>query len=172
MKFNDLQVSKNPDRRRVGRGISAGQGKTAGRGTKGQGSRTGKGRRPGFEGGQNPLMSRLPKLPGFTSHRVKAENIYTGQLDQFKGVVDNFTVFEAGLTSSPYVRVKLVVKGDVTGKHDVKLQLASENAVAAIQKAGGSFASVPQVARQKQEKPEAEAKPKKAPAKKEATTKE
>lgn len=158
MKFHELNVSSNPDRRRVGRGISAGQGKTAGRGTKGQGARTGKGRRPGFEGGQNPLMARLPKLPGFRSIRVKAENVYTGQLDTVKGVVDNFTVFEAGLTSSPYVRVKLVVKGDVTAKHDVKLQAASENAVAAVQKAGGSFQAVAQVARQKQEKPEAEEK--------------
>ena len=50
---------------RVGRGIAAGQGKTAGRGTKGQGSRVGSTRKPGFEGGQNPLMKRLPKVRGF-----------------------------------------------------------------------------------------------------------
>lgn len=154
MKFHELQVSKNRDARRVGRGIAAGQGKTAGRGTKGQGARTGKGRRPGFEGGQNPLMMRLPKLPGFRSIRVKAENVYTGQLDQFKGLVDNFTVFEAGLTSSPYVRVKLIAKGEVTKKVDVKLQGASENAAAAVQKVGGTFTKVDQVQRQKQEKPE------------------
>lgn len=155
MKYNELQVSKNRDARRVGRGISAGQGKTAGRGTKGQGARTGKGRRPGFEGGQNRLMKRLPKMPGFRSIRPKAENVYTGQLDQFKGAVDNFTVFEAGLVSSPYVRVKLVAKGDVTKKVTVKLQGASENALAQVQKAGGSFETTPQVKRQKQEKPEA-----------------
>jgi len=152
MKFNELQVAKNQNTRRVGRGIAAGQGKTAGRGTKGQGSRTGKGRRPGFEGGQTPLMMRLPKLPGFHSHHVPAENVYTGQLDQFTGVVDNFTVFEAGLTSSPYVRVKLVIKGDVTKKVDVKLQGASATAIVAIQKAGGTFVAVPQVARQAKEK--------------------
>jgi large subunit ribosomal protein L15 len=165
MKFNELQVSSNRDARRVGRGISAGQGKTAGRGTKGQKSRTGKGRRPGFEGGQNPLMMRLPKLPGFRSNRVKAENVFTGQLDQFKGNVDNFTLHEAGLVSSPYVRVKLLHRGDVTSKVTVKLQGASENAVAAVQKAGGSFDKTPRVARQKQEKPEVEAVEKPAKAK-------
>lgn len=154
MKYNELNVSSNRAARRVGRGISAGQGKTAGRGTKGQGSRTGKGRRPGFAGGQSRLMKVLPKLPGFRSIRVPAENIFTGQLDQVKGTVDNFTLFDAGLTSSPYVRVKLIVKGEVTAKHTIKLQLASENAIAAVQKAGGTFDSVPQVPRQKQEKPE------------------
>lgn len=50
---------------RVGRGIAAGQGKTAGRGTKGQKSRTGKNKRLGFEGGQTPLASRIPKKRGF-----------------------------------------------------------------------------------------------------------
>lgn len=161
MKFNDLQVSKSRDARRVGRGISAGQGKTAGRGTKGQKSRTGKGRRPGFEGGQNPLMMRLPKLPGFRSIRAKAENVYTGQLNDLKGNVDNFTLADAGLVSSPYVRVKLLNRGELTAKVTVKLQGASEAAVAAVQKAGGSFEKTPRVARQKQEKPEAEASKKK-----------
>lgn len=155
MKFNELQVSSNPGKRRVGRGIAAGQGKTAGRGTKGQKSRTGKSRRPGFEGGQNPLMMRLPKLPGFRSNTPKMENVYTGQLDAFKGVVDNFTLFEAGITSSPYVRVKLVVKGELTKKVDVKVQAASESAIAAVQKAGGTFTKTDRVARQKQEKPAA-----------------
>lgn len=155
MKFHELQTKSKGSPKRVGRGISAGQGKTAGRGTKGQRSRTGSSKRPGFAGGQLPLMQRLPKLPGFRSIRVPAETVYTGQLDQFKGTVDNFTVADAGLTSSPYVRVKLVVKGDVTKKVDVNLQAASEAAIAAVQKAGGSFKAVDQVKRQKQDKPEA-----------------
>jgi len=147
MKYNDLNVESNRNKRRVGRGIAAGQGKTAGRGTKGQNSRTGKGRRPGFEGGQNPLMQRLPKLPGFTSIRPKAEVLYTNQLDTFKGKVDNFTVAEAGFTTSPYVRVKLIQKGPVTKKVEVFLQAASENAIADVQKAGGSFKVTPRVGR-------------------------
>jgi len=155
MKFNDLKVSSKKSAKRVGRGIAAGQGKTAGRGTKGQNARTGGRVRPGFEGGQNPLYQRLPKLPGFTSHRPKTENVYTGQLDAFAGkTVDNFTLANAGITSSPHVKVKLILKGDVTKKVTVKLQGASESAAAAVQKAGGSFAVVEQVKRQSKEKEE------------------
>lgn len=154
MKFHELQVKSKSSPKRVGRGISAGQGKTAGRGTKGQRARTGSSKKPGFTGGQLPLMQRLPKLPGFRSIRVPAENVYTGQLSEVKGIVDNFTLANAGLVSSPYVRVKLVVKGEVSAKHEVKLQAASEAAIAAVQKAGGTFEVVPQVKRQKLEKNE------------------
>lgn len=151
MKFNELNTSRNKSAKRAGRGISAGRGKTAGRGTKGQNARTGGGTRPGFEGGQNPLVKRLPKLAGFRSIRPKAENVYTGQLDRVKGTVDNFTLFNAGITSSPYVKVKLVVKGDVKNKVTVKLQSASEAAIEQVQKAGGSFTVIEQVKRQKTE---------------------
>ncbi|HPD99312.1 MAG TPA: 50S ribosomal protein L15 [Candidatus Saccharibacteria bacterium] len=139
MQYHELSVEKRKTAKRVGRGISAGQGKTAGRGTKGQSSRTGGKRRPGFEGGQTPLMMRIPKLRGFTSHRMKAENVYTGQLDTLKGEINNYTLFAAGLVSSPYVKVKLVTKGELTKSVDVHLQAASNSAIAAIEKAGGSF---------------------------------
>lgn len=152
MKYHDLQSQSKPNRRRVGRGISAGQGKTAGRGTKGQKSRTGSSRRPGFEGGQTPLMQRLPKLPGFRSIRPKAELVYTGQLDKVGAIADNNSVFKAGLVSSPYVRVKVVVNGAVTKKVTVKLQAASESAIAAIRKAGGSFEKTAQIGRSKKQK--------------------
>lgn len=147
MKFNELNATKSRSSRRVGRGISAGRGKTAGRGTKGYGSRTGSNRRPGFEGGQNPLMQRLPKLRGFRSFKTPAVTVYTGSLDSVSGTITNTSLYEAGLISSPYVRVKLVVRGDVTKKHTVKLQAASAAAIAAIQKAGGSFEVVEQVKR-------------------------
>lgn len=152
MKFHELQVEANKSGRRVGRGIAAGRGKTAGRGTKGQKARTGNGRRPGFEGGQNPLMQRLPKLRGFRSNRVAAENVYTGQLNDLGAKIDNFTLAEAGLITSPYVRVKLIVQGELTKKVTVHLQAASVTAVEAIQKHGGTFEATPQVKRQKQEK--------------------
>ena len=73
MKYNELQATANKTRKRVGRGIAAGQGKTAGRGTKGQNSRTGKKLRATFQGGQNPLVSAAPKKRGFKSHRVPAQ---------------------------------------------------------------------------------------------------
>lgn len=154
MKYNELKVVAHKDRHRVGRGISAGQGKTAGRGTKGQKSRTGKGRRPGFEGGQNPLMQRLPKLPGFTPFWSKAENVFTGQLNDMGVNVDNFTLAEAGLVSSPYVKVKLIVKGDITKKVNISLQAASLTAIAAVQKVGGTFKATSQVKRLAKEKSE------------------
>ncbi len=153
MKYNELNISSHKNPKRAGRGISAGRGKTAGRGTKGQNSRTGGGTRPGFEGGQTPLIQQIPKLPGFTSHRPKVENIYTGQLDQFAGkTVDTVVLSESGLISNPYVKVKLIAKGDVTKKVTVRLQGASENAIAAVQKAGGSFTATPQLGRTAKEK--------------------
>jgi large subunit ribosomal protein L15 len=148
MKYNELNVSPNKKINRVGRGIAAGQGKTAGRGTKGQKSRTGSSRKPGFSGGQTPIMQALPKLPGFKSKRIKMENVYIGELDQFAGkTIDTVVLAEAKLISSPYVRVKLLVKGELSKKLDVKLQGASETAIEAIQSAGGTFEKVPQVLR-------------------------
>ncbi len=75
MKFNELTTTHKKSPKRVGRGIAAGQGKTAGRGTKGYGARTGSKARPGFAGGQNPIMQALPKLPGFRSHKVPMESV-------------------------------------------------------------------------------------------------
>ncbi|MGH7156510.1 MAG: 50S ribosomal protein L15, partial [Candidatus Saccharimonadales bacterium] len=116
MKYNELTISKQRKPTRVGRGISAGRGKTAGRGTKGQGSRKSP-VRAGFEGGQMPLYMRLPKLRGFKSHRKLTENIYTGQLEQIKKpAIDTEVLAEAGLISSPYVRVKLLVNGELSSK--------------------------------------------------------
>jgi large subunit ribosomal protein L15 len=147
MKYNELILTKQTSAKRAGRGISGGRGKTAGRGTKGQGSRKSP-VRSGFEGGQNPLYARLPKLRGFKSHRRAAEVIYTVQLDALKSAkVDNRAVYEAGLVSSPNVAVKLILKGDVTAKKDVRLQSASKNAVKAIEKAGGSFNQTARVGR-------------------------
>ena len=139
MKYNELTppISKSP--KRVGRGIAAGQGKTAGRGTKGQGARTGSSKKPGFEGGQNPLMQRLPKLHGFKSHKVAAENVFTDQLDALAPTVTNESLANKGLISNPYVKVKLLKRGDVTKKVTVSLQGASETAIEAVQKAGGEF---------------------------------
>jgi large subunit ribosomal protein L15 len=150
MKYHELKTIKPKAAKRVGRGIAAGQGKTAGRGTKGQGARAGSSAKPGFAGGSNPLMQKLPKLPGFKSHRPKTENVYTGQLEQFGGkTVDTTVLAEAGLISHPYVKVKLLVKGDLTKKVTVKLPAASEGAIAALESAGGSFEPVARQSRPK-----------------------
>jgi large subunit ribosomal protein L15 len=145
MKFNELKTKKVRQSNRVGRGIAAGQGKTAGRGTKGQNSRAGSGRKPGFEGGQNPLYKRIPKLRGFTPFWDKPITVTTGQLSQFTGLVDNFTLYEAKILKNPSEIARVVVRGDVSSKVDVKLQGASEKAIEKIVKAGGSFTKVDRV---------------------------
>lgn len=147
MKYHELASTGSKSPKRVGRGIAAGQGKTAGRGTKGQGARTGSSKRPGFEGGQNPLMQRLPKLHGFKSHKVKAENVFTNQLNDLGAKVDNQLLAEKGLITSPYVHVKLLTRGELTKKVSVSLQGASESAIEVVQAAGGDFTVVPRVAR-------------------------
>lgn len=145
MKFNELDTVKAKKANRVGRGIAAGQGKTAGRGTKGQNARAGSGKKPGFEGGQNPLFKRIPKLRGFTPFWDKPTTVTTEQLNQFKGVVDNFTLYEAKIINNPSQVARVVVRGDLTSKVDVKLQGASEKAIEVITKAGGSFVKTDRV---------------------------
>ena len=89
MQLHDLKpvVGAKQPRVRVGRGSGAGRGKTAGKGTKGQNARSGRSVAPYFEGGQLPLVRRLPHLPGFNNlWRI-----------EFKPVnLDRLTVFEAG----------------------------------------------------------------------------
>ncbi len=144
MKYNDLTVNKNTRPTRKGRGISAGQGKTAGRGTKGQKSRTGHRKMPaGFMGGQRAIMQAVPKLKGFKSIHKKAEVVYTDRLNELKGKVDNFALFEASMISTPFAKVKVITRGEITSKIDLETQYASKTAVEAIKKAGGSFKAVP-----------------------------
>ena len=143
MKYNDLTVEKNTRPSRKGRGISAGQGKTAGRGTKGQKARTGHSKMPaGFMGGQRAIMQAVPKLKGFKSFHAKAEVIYTDRLNDLKGKVDNYKLAEASLISSPFVKVKVISRGELTAKIELETQFASKSAIEAIKKAGGSFKKV------------------------------
>lgn len=144
MKYHELQVESNKDRKRVGRGISAGQGKTAGRGTKGQGSRTGKKLAAGFMGGQRALMQAIPKKRGFTSKRAPAQVVYLDSLNELKATaIDNVVLAEAGLIATPHHTVKVIARGEYTGKATVKVQAASASVISALEKAGGKFEAVP-----------------------------
>lgn len=150
MKYNQLKTTKHKSSTRVGRGISAGRGKTAGRGTKGQGARTGSKAKPGFAGGANPLMQQLPKLPGFKSHRVKAQVVTLDQLNQFSGkIADSKTLFEAKIVKDEYGFIKVVAKGELSKKITVKLPAASQTAIAAIESAGGTFEQIARAQRPK-----------------------
>ena len=144
MKYNDLIVEKNKRPSRKGRGISAGQGKTAGRGTKGQKSRTGHRKMPAtFMGGQRALVQAVPKLKGFKSIHPKAEVVYTDRLNDLSGKVDNHALAEAQMISSPFVKVKVITRGELKAKIELETQFASKTALEAIKAAGGSFKQVP-----------------------------
>lgn len=126
---------------RVGRGIGSGLGKTAGRGHKGSYARTGKGKiKPGFEGGQMPLQRRLPKV-GFRS-KLKAD-VAEVRLYQLEKLADT-TVDLAALKSANLIdvgakRCKVVAKGEVKRAYTLKGLLATANAKAAIESAGGKM---------------------------------
>lgn len=144
MKYNQLQVSANKNKKRVGRGIAAGQGKTAGRGTKGQNARTGKKLHAMFQGGQRPLAQAIPKARGFKSLRTPAQVVYVDHLNAFKGkTADNFTLFEVGLIATPFHTVKIIARGELTEKVNVSVQAASASVKEMIEKNGGKFEAVP-----------------------------
>ncbi len=142
MKYNELQVNANKSKIRVGRGIAAGRGKTAGRGTKGQKARTGKKLHAMFQGGQRPLAQAIPKNRGFKSIKAPAQVVYADNLNAMKGLVDNFSLFEAGMIATPFHKVKIIMRGELTAKIDVKVQAASKSVQEAIKKAGGTFEKV------------------------------
>lgn len=142
-KYNELQVMANKDKKRVGRGISAGGGKTAGRGTKGQGSRTGKKLSAVFQGGSGALVRRAPKHRGFKTLRTPAQVVYLDHLNAFKGkTADNFTLFEQGYVATPFHTVKVIARGELTEKVTLKVQAASKSVQEAVTKAGGTFEKV------------------------------
>ena len=139
MKYHELTKSANRSPKRVGRGISAGQGKTAGRGTKGQGARSGRKKSPIFQGGSRSLVTSVPKLKGFKSHLKKAQVVYLDNLNSFAGkTVDNFFLFEQGYIKTPYAKTKVIARGEITVAVNLKIQAVSKNSAEAIKKAGGS----------------------------------
>jgi large subunit ribosomal protein L15 len=139
-KYNELQLTANKNKKRVGRGIAAGQGKTAGRGTKGQGARTGKKLGATFMGGQRTLVRAVPKARGFKSLRTPAQVVYLDHLNAFAGkTVDNFSLFEAGYIATPFHAVKIIARGELTENVTVKVAGASKSVQAAVEKAGGSY---------------------------------
>ncbi len=127
--------------KRVGRGIGSGLGKTAGRGHKGSFARAGKGKiKAGFEGGQMPMMMRLPKI-GFRS-KLKADTaeVLLYKLDLLDaGTVDFAALRAAKLVPSTAKKAKIVKKGEVTKAFILKGVAATAGAKAAIEAAGGKF---------------------------------
>ena len=145
MKLHDLKPNKGAkkQRKRVGRGTAAGQGKTAGRGTKGQGARAGGGTRLYHQGGNVPFFRRLPFLRGigFTPiNRVEYHEVNLGQLIDFKdgSQVNPETLIEARLVKDPTNPVVLLGEGEVSVALNVSVHRISKSARAKIEAAGGS----------------------------------
>jgi large subunit ribosomal protein L15 len=143
MQLNDLRPAEGSTkaRKRIGRGNSSGHGTTAGRGTKGQLSRSGGGKGKGFEGGQQPLAMRLPKLPGFTNHsRVEYAPVNVARLEAlFENgeTVDTEALVAKGVIKHDYIPVKVLGDGELTKKLTVRVDKVSASAQAKIEAAGG-----------------------------------
>ncbi len=144
MKLNDLKPNpgSKKDRKRVGRGIAAGQGKTAGRGTKGQGARSGGLPRLYHQGGNLPFFRRLPFVrgKGFTPlNRIEYNEVNLDQLDEFPAgsLVSPETLEAARLLRNPRNPVVILARGEVNKALTVRVHRISKNAQAKIEAAGG-----------------------------------
>lgn len=141
MKLHELKPAEGSrqERKRKGRGIGSGNGKTAGKGHKGQNARSGGGVRPGFEGGQTPLMRRLPKR-GFTNiNRKEYAVVNLDALNRFEDgtEVTPELMIETGLVKKELAGIKVLAKGSLEKKLTVKAHKFSSAAEEAIKAAGG-----------------------------------
>ena len=146
MKLHDLRPNKGSKKRRkrVGRGIAAGQGKTAGRGTKGQGARAGGGTRLYHQGGNLPFFRRLPFLrgKGFTPiNRVEYNEVNLDQLVNFPSgsEITPETLEEARLLRDSRKPVVLLGRGELDVSLEVRVHRVSRGAQSKIEAAGGSI---------------------------------
>ncbi|MDH3325041.1 MAG: 50S ribosomal protein L15 [Candidatus Peregrinibacteria bacterium] len=146
MKLNELAPKiKKATRKRKGQGNSAGQGTYGGRGMNGQNARAGGGVRPGFEGGQTPLIQRMPKMRGFNNpNRVESQvlNLTVLEANFGDGEKVNFdSLVTKKLINKNNAKVKILGAGEITKKVEVEEGLLiSAGARAAIEKAGGKVA--------------------------------
>ncbi len=142
MELNELKPSvPRKARKRVGRGESSGLGKTAGKGSNGQKSRAGGGTKPGFEGGQMPIIRRTPKR-GFSNYPFKKEYaiINLDVLNRFEEgtVVTPELLLETGLVSKMLDGLKVLGNGNLEKKISVEAHKVSKSAQKAIEEKGGS----------------------------------
>ena len=144
MKLHDLKPDKGSKRKRkrIGRGIAAGQGKTAGRGHKGQGARSGGGKGPYFEGGQLPLVRRLPFKRGFTNiFAIAYQEVNVDSLEaRFEAgvVVDGAALKASGLVRDADKPIKVLGRGELSKSLEVHANKFTKSAAAKIEQAGGS----------------------------------
>ncbi len=141
MRLDELQPTEGSKfaTKRIGRGIGSGTGKTSGKGHKGQNARSGGGVRPGFEGGQMPLYRRLPKRGFKNIFAKKYVTVNVEVLEKFENgtEVTADALKEAGIISKKLDGVKILGRGELTKKLDVKVAGFTASAKEKIEKAGG-----------------------------------
>lgn len=149
MQLHDLRPGEGSTkkRKRVGRGTGSGKGKTSTRGTKGQRARTGVGIHAAFEGGQNRMTKRLPKMRGF-NNRFKVE--YTPvnldaleRLFEASADVNPESLAAAGLLGDQNMPVVVLARGEITKPFSVKAHRVSEKAKQKLEAAGGTVEILP-----------------------------
>jgi large subunit ribosomal protein L15 len=141
IKLHDLKSAPGArvGRKRKGRGIGSGLGKTAGRGQKGQKSRSGGGTRRGFEGGQMPLIRRLPKR-GFTN--IFREEVAIVNIKDLEGFPQGAEItpellYDEGLVKKRDIKIKLLGKGDIDRPITIRVHQVSKSAAEKVSAAGG-----------------------------------
>ena len=144
MKLHELKAYKgeNRDRKRRGRGPASGLGCTAGKGNKGQNARAGKGPAPWFEGGQMPLVRRLPKRGFKNPFRVEYEVINLDEIaEKFKGKkeITIEDLYKVKKTSSP---IKVLGRGEIDFPVKIQAHKFSKSAAEKIEKAGGEIVAL------------------------------
>ena len=132
--------------KRIARGQGSGRGGTSTKGHKGAQSRTGYSRSAGFEGGQMPLQRRVPKFGFKNPTRVEYVGINLDRLQEFVDKTKATDVTTAGLIEANFIKktefVKILGRGELTSKVNVKVNAFTKTAKAAIEKAGGSAETI------------------------------
>ncbi|MFC1651319.1 50S ribosomal protein L15 [Candidatus Latescibacterota bacterium] len=147
MKLNELQVPKkatSKPTKRLGRGPATGQGGTAGKGHKGQNSRSGGGVRRSFEGGQMPLIRRLPKKGFFNLFRTEYTVVNLSDINN-KGLEGEITpeiLAASGLIKKSDKNVKILGMGEIKNALNIKAHAFSKSAREKIEKAGGKIEEI------------------------------
>ena len=142
MKQHELapSIGARHKRKRIGRGLGSGHGRTAGKGSKGQLARAGRHIRPGFEGGQNPLIKRLPEKRGFTNiFRVEYDTINITVLNRFEAdsEVTPQQFVDEGLVKSLKKPIKILGNGELLKPLTVSAHKFTQTARSKIEAAGG-----------------------------------
>ena len=143
MDIQTLSPAKNSNRKsfRVGRGLGSGLGKTSGKGHKGQNARSGGGVRPGFEGGQLPLIRKVP-IRGFNNYNFRKQyaTVNVGDLENFEAnsVITQELLYETRVIGKimPY-GLKVLGDGELTKPLTIKAAKFTKSAVEKIEKVGG-----------------------------------